>query len=451
MRTAVIQNKSLLDSGRIDPSYHLSESIKLKKQLLGSPYTLSTIGEKSEDVFLGNIFTRVFVKDAEHGIPYIAASDMTKASIDSGKFISKNQVKKLKRLMLDSGWILISCSGTLGNVVYTNDLFKNTFATHDLIRLIPDDKKMPSGFLYAYLASKYGYTLLTQSGFGGVVKHINPDHVANIPIPLFPESKQKEIHNLIVESGNLRVEANRLLEEAQAILTDNLNYNRLSNKQWKSVPSNTIRNSFTSRFESSYYVNEGQKMASHIKNNCSYKLLKDITSDIFRPGIFKRIYVKKGIFFLGGSDIMQRIPSSEKQLSISKTKGLDSLMVKEGWILVTCGGTIGNSVYVDSEIAKGAASQHLLRLIPKDIPAGYLFAFINSNFGKKIIQRYTYGSVIPQIEPSHIGLIPVPLLDDTLIGHIDMMTIDSITKNEVAKKKELRAISLVEKEIESWQ
>lgn len=451
MRTAVIQNKSLLDSGRIDPSYHLSESIKLKKQLLGSPYTLSTIGEKTEDVFLGNIFTRVFVKDAEHGIPYIAASDMTKASIDSGKFISKNQAKKLKRLMLDSGWILISCSGTLGNVVYTNGLFKNTFATHDLIRLIPDDKKMPSGFLYAYLASKYGYTLLTQSGFGGVVKHINPDHVANIPIPLFPDSKQKEIHNLIVESANLRVDANRLLEKAQAILTDNLNYSRLSNKQWKSVPSNTIRNSFTSRFESSYYVNEGQKMASHIKNNCSYKLLKDITSDIFRPGIFKRIYVKEGIFFLGGSDIMQRIPSSEKQLSISKTKGLDSLMVKEGWILVTCGGTIGNSVYVDSEITKCAASQHILRLIPKDIPAGYLFAFINSNFGKKIIQRYTYGSVIPQIEPSHIGLIPVPLLDNTLIEHIDMMTIDSITKNEIAKKKELQAISLVEKEIESWQ
>lgn len=225
MRTAVIQNKSLLDSGRIDPSYHLSESIKLKKQLLGSPYTLSTIGEKSEDVFLGNIFTRVFVKDAEHGIPYIAASDMTKASIDSGKFISKNQAKKLKRLMLDSGWILISCSGTLGNVVYTNDLFKNTFATHDLIRLIPDDKKMPSGFLYAYLASKYGYTLLTQSGFGGVVKHINPDHVANIPIPLFPESKQKEIHNLIVESANLRVEANLLLKEAQEKF---INSNKLS-------------------------------------------------------------------------------------------------------------------------------------------------------------------------------------------------------------------------------
>jgi restriction endonuclease S subunit len=55
---------------------------------------------------------------------------------------------------------------------------------------------MLSGFLYAYLASKYGYTLLTQSGFGGVVKHINAEHVANIPVPILPESKQQEIHNL---------------------------------------------------------------------------------------------------------------------------------------------------------------------------------------------------------------------------------------------------------------
>lgn len=448
MRTAVIQNNSLLDSGRIDPSYHLSESIKLKKQLLGSPYTLSTIGEKSEEVFLGNIFTRVFVKDAEHGIPYIAASDMTKAGVDSGKFISKKQAKKLKRLMLDSGWILISCSGTLGNLVYTNDLFKNTFATHDLIRLIPDDEKMLSGFLYAYLASKYGYTLLTQSGFGGVVKHINQEHVANIPVPIFPELKQQEIHNLIVESANLRAEANLLLEEAQNRIISMLNID--NEVEVRKVSIKNILTSHQQRFESQYYKSIGSIYRDKILQ-LNHILLNDASERIFRPGIFKRNYVKDGIDFLGGSDITKHIPNSEKKLSKKQTSNFDELTLKEDWILVTCGGTIGTSVLVNSYLANKLASQHILRVIPKGLKSGYLFAFLSSEIGLKIIQSFTYGSVIPQIEPHHLELVPIPLFANEIMNEIHLSVMKYKCNLNEAIIKENQAISLVEKEIESWQ
>ncbi len=450
MKATKVKISNLSNSSlRMDASLYLSEGIQVLSLLNAPQIKIKPLKDITSDIFYGNRSRRVYVTNPKNGIPFIKGADITKSDFSSLKLISKKKTKNLESYALKEGWTLITRSGSIGNTAFVNENFIGKAASDDIIRVCPKD--IPAGFLYAYLSSKYGNTLLTQNKYGAVIQHIEPEHIENIPIPIFPKPKQQEIHNLIVKSANLRVEANQLLEEAKAILTDNLNYNRLSDKQWNSVSSSTIRNSFTSRFESSYYVNEGQEIANHIKSNCNYKLLKDVTSDIFRPGIFKRIYVNKGVVFLGGSDIMQRIPLSEKQLSISKTKGLNSLMIKKGWILVTCGGTIGNSVYVDGEIAKCAASQHILRLIPKDIPAGYLFAFINSDFGKKIIQRYTYGSVIPQIEPSHIGLIPVPLLSSSLIENIDKMTIDSITKNEIAKTKELEAISLVEKEIESWQ
>ena len=65
-----------------------------------------------------------------------------------------------------------TCSGTIGNVIFTNSTFEGRIATHDLIRVVPDDSKMLKGVVYAYLSSKYGYCQLTQSKFGGVVKHI---------------------------------------------------------------------------------------------------------------------------------------------------------------------------------------------------------------------------------------------------------------------------------------
>ncbi|MBF0649237.1 restriction endonuclease subunit S [Dysgonomonas sp. GY75] len=458
MKTAVIQNNSLLNSGRIDPSYHLSESIKLKKQLLGSPYTLSTVGKKSEDVFLGNIFTRVFVKDAEYGIPYIAASDMTKANIDSGKFISKKQAKKINRLMLDTNWILISCSGTLGNVVYTNDLFKNTFATHDLIRLIPDEKKLPSGFLYTYLASKYGYTLLTQSGFGGVVKHINSEHIANIPIPLFPESKQQEIHNLIVESANLRVGANRLLEESKVLLDQEINTH--FQKESFKVSSNNIKDIFYSlqcRLDPPALISDGVETINKLKSKgVVFKTLSECNTYVYRPGIFKRSYVEKGYPYIKGSELFDNNPFLRCQyLSKTKTPFVEQMLLKEDQILVTCAGSCGQIKLITKEFEDRGAigSQDIIRVEAKDslFTTEYLFIYFQLPFIFDYIQSMKYGSVIERIEPFHVESIPIFIPSEEVSKKIT----DKINTYKkymyVAFNKESQAISLVEKEIESWQ
>ena len=70
------------------------------------------------------------------------------------------------------------------------------------------------GVIYAYLASKYGHSLLTQGVFGAVIQHIEPAFIASLPIPMFPESFQAEVDDMIQESARLREEANDMLEEA---------------------------------------------------------------------------------------------------------------------------------------------------------------------------------------------------------------------------------------------
>lgn len=451
MKTAVIKNNSLHDNGRIDPSYHLSESIKLKKRLLGSPYTLSSVCEKTEDIFLGNIFTRIFVKDEEHGIPYITASDMTKASVNSGKFISKKQAEKLKRLMLDSGWILISCSGTLGNVVYTNDLFKNTFATHDLIRLVPNDKKLLSGFLYAYLASKFGYILLTQSGFGGVVKHINPEHVANIPVPIFPESKQQEIHNLIVESANLRVEANRLLEEAVTLFEKYIGKSEFSFSCQTKVLKINERNLFSNRLDAQFAI--AQEEIKKEKKDIEYISINSIASNIFVGNRAKRNYVENGIPFLSSSDMMLFNPIRCAKKISKKSPNLDSLQVVKGDILISRSGTIGNTVLVGELLSGSAISEHALRLVidSNKMAPEYVYCYLNTQQGKRLMECSAYGSVIITLNEDYVGNILLPILDEVEMNRIIDKIRNYSNKIDDATIKENQAISLVEKEIESWQ
>jgi type I restriction enzyme, S subunit len=448
MKVLKIKNRWLLDSDlRIDASFHLSDGPLTKLNLANAPCQLTTLKQESKHIFSGNIFKRTYVENPANGLPYITGSDMVKSKIDSGKYVSKKYTSQADQLRIEKDWILISCSGTIGNCVYTTEDFHGRIGTHDLIRVIPNSANTKTGYLYAYLSSKYGYGLLTQSSYGGVVKHIEPHHIENIPIPILPESKQERIHELIAESVSLRHQANCSLAGAQKLIQNEVEFKEREVKH--NISKIRITSSHQSRFEAQYHASEGSQINNHIRS-MNHKLLNELCKPIFRPGIFKRHYVLKGIDFLGGSDIVKAIPSSEKKLSRAKTGHLDSLIVKEDWILVTCGGTIGFSVLVDNYLAGKAASQHILRVIADNIPTGYLFAYMSSEIGIKAIQSFTYGSVIPQIEPHHLGLLPIPILDDSLMLEIHDTVMNY--KNKLSKSilLELEAIALVEKEIESW-
>ena len=449
MKIGVVNTKSFMTSGyRIDPDIHLSEGAAVRKQLRNLPYELTNVGECASKVFLGNIFSRIFVKDKAHGVPYLAASDTVLSNIETGRFLAKKQANELSYLMLKKDWILITCSGTLGNVTYTNSTFENHLATHDLIRVVPNDVNVNKGTLYAFLAGKYGYYQITQSQFGGVVKHINDAQASSIIVPVLPEQLQKDVNTLIQEAAILREEATTALDKAHHMIEDYINF--VPHTPTHQFNIQNILNSHTKRFEGSYYSSECSQVYDHV-SKMEHSTLKNCVVKIYRPGIFKRQYVKDGVTFLGGADILLAIPDSEKNLSFKQVEQMPELTLKEGWILVTCGGTIGNTVYVDKQLSKCAVSQHVIRIVPKEgVKKGFLYAFLSSKVGYKLITRDTYGSVIPQIEPHHIERIPIPQFPTDLEAEVDELVMTYANKLSMSKSNERKAISMVEQEIEKW-
>lgn len=379
MKYNVVNTKNVHSTQRFDPSFHLSDAITLREKVENVPFEKVSIADATENVFLGNIFSRIFVKDAEHGIPYLAASDTVLANLDTGRYLSKKQASILSYLMLKKDWIVVTCSGTIGNVTYTNSSFENHIATHDLIRIVPNDEKNLRGYLYAFLASKYGYNQLTQSQFGGVVKHINADHVRNIKVPCFAEFFQEEVNDLVQEAARLRENASDALEYAIGYF-DTLFLMPFKESCLGKVSSKEILTSINKRFEASFHISEGKDIDKYIKEHYEWKSLGEVCSNISRPDIFKRYYVKKGITFLGGADIFLATPDSEKRLSSKKTANIEALMIKEGTILLPRSGTIGNVAWAHAGHAQKLASEHVIRITPNDIlRAGYVYAFLALN------------------------------------------------------------------------
>lgn len=359
MKTSVVPSCELISNGnRADASFHLSDAINVKRQIAHSPYPCIPIDKVASRIFHAGRWKRAYVNSKEHGIELLGSSDMLKADLSDIKLISKKYTPDIEDKRLKAGWILISCSGTIGNTVYTTKQHAEKLASQDVIRLVPNDI-LRGGLVYAYLSTSYGYALLTQGTFGAVIQHIEPQHVASILIPKFPQAFQDHIDSLIRQSATLREQAQSALDEAVKMVEDMFPLLTISNQGIAN--SKDIFSSLGKRFEAAFHQSLGGEYDNYIKEHFRWQPLSEWAS-VSRPDLFKRYYVENGLMFLGGKDIFLSIPKSEKFVSKTKTPDIPSLTIKEGEILLPRSGTIGDVAIATSQHAQNRLSLCILIL-----------------------------------------------------------------------------------------
>lgn len=189
----------------------------------------------------------------------------------------------------------------------------------------------------------------------------------------------------------------------------------------------------TLRFDANFHLSEGLIVRSTIKKSpYGNSLISDVTSNIYCPGIFRRNYTKSGVPFLGGGDIQKEELDSGKYLRAKSTPNHEILAIKKGWTLVTCGGTIGDTVFANKLLAKCWISQHVMRVIPHKIKEGMLFSYLASNYGKLLLTTNTYGSVIPTLNASNIANLPIPNFPEEFQERVDSLIQESARLREEA-------------------
>lgn len=436
---------------RLDASYHLSDGPLTKIKLKNSPFETIALNELTSSIFKGNIFKRTYVDNIKNGYQFMTASDMMKADIKGDKFLSRKHTNK-SDLFLSEGWILVSRSGTLGNTIYTNKDFEGILGTDDLIRIIPDETKIKSGYLYAYLTSRYGYGLITQSGYGGVVQHIEPHHVENLPVPILPDNIQIVIHELIVEASHLRVEANKLLDEAVNYFEEKIETSKVHIGYQIGKINSSSMNTFHKRLDGQYQL-LWKSLLKEQKATLNYGKISDLAKNIFVGGRGKRMYVNNGTPFLSSSEMMLYNPKRSCKKVSKNTPGLKSMVVSKYDILISRSGTVGNTIIVGDDLTDAAISEHALRLVIDEnkISPNYVFCYLKTKQGRKCLEASSFGSVIITLNEDLIGNIDLPIIDTSTMNTINQNIEAYISKMDLSTQKENQAIDLIEKEIDLWQ
>lgn len=201
---------------RLDASHYDRQTAETLKQLSKSPHPLRALSAMAT-INLPNHFVRIWAKDSEHGIPYVNATDLMGLTgigtiSGSARYLSRQTETDINALIIREGWLLMTCSGTIGRIFYVPQRLDGWVATHDLIRIIPNED-VPVGFLHAYLSSPVAQQQIAGYTHGGQIDHVTHHQIGGVLVPDMPQEKMRAIHRRTMVAFELREKAIAALAE----------------------------------------------------------------------------------------------------------------------------------------------------------------------------------------------------------------------------------------------
>jgi len=210
--------ESFLETGRLDAEYYQPkyEEIvaKLKNQpnnTLGNLVTIKKSIEPGSDVY------------SDEGLPFIRVSDYNKFGIStpekclSSTFCKENN-NLLKSLYPTKETILFSKDGSVGTAYMLREDMQAVTSGAILHLQVKDKTKVLPEYLTLALNSEVVKQQAERDAGGSIILHWRICEIENVIVPVVDYKIQKQIAVLIEESFALRIESERLLEEAKEMV-----------------------------------------------------------------------------------------------------------------------------------------------------------------------------------------------------------------------------------------
>ncbi|NWD23210.1 restriction endonuclease subunit S [Pseudomonas yamanorum] len=463
-KNARIVRSSWLDEGgrRLDCNPYMSGALEARdtlKQLKARKDALITLtGGHTGGIYNGPIFSRVWVDDPRYGVPFLSNSDMLNADLSTLPLLQRRYArsKKLAHLELSPGITLITCSGTIGRMTFVRSDMTGMWSSQHIMKVVPDPNRIPPGYLFAFLSSRYGVPLVVSGTYGAIIQHIEPHHLWKIDIPRFDGATEREVSAHVERASSARTEAARLKQEGIKRFLVEAGLQDISDAPTsKSFSVSTARRSDLVRFDATFFSKHGSEPSDQLADSRLNPVALGACARVFTPGIFKRLYVQGpewGYAYYSGSELFELAPTARGYLS-KRAPGIDDYLIEKDWLLIQdagqVGGLIGRVTRAGKTVDKSVVSNHLMRIAPASIEdAAFIFAILSSPHGYRAITRHAFGSSIPQLDPKHIGSMLIPWMTDQQRLYIGEPIRESWRLMDLADENEAKARFLVEKAIE---
>jgi hypothetical protein len=407
---------------RLDARPYVSDAYAARAFLSRLPRT-----EALQDVTRGRIFNagrfrRQWTTDPEHGVPFLGSADIFEADLTWLPMLTRSYVDRNRQLCLEPGWTLITCSGmTAGRVTYARPSMRGYACSQDVLRVVPAADRIKWGYLYAFLASRFGISVIKGGIYGTSVRHIEPHHIADLPVPRLSADIEARIHSLIEEAAKLRERFQKGIVAATRDLFESAGLAHLLGLRWHEQPRDAgfvVDGLKPTSLRALNYAPRAQRILAELAA-VPHRTLGDICKGghLSRANRFKRVdgTAGQGVRLVGQRQGFWQRP--EGRWIALDSEAIQTFSVQDETVLIASQGTLGEyEVYCRALLATGdwltryMFSEHFLQVRSADpaFPGPYLFAFLRSEAAFRVLRSMSTGGKQQDIHEVLRRRIPVP-------------------------------------------
>jgi len=203
--------KDVKEFHRLDAEYYQPKYERVIEHLKKN-FDTKSLGEAIPDITTGQ-YCDEYVR--HEGKPYIRGVDISNMSVNMDKLAYISPQRQVENKIAKEGDIVVSRVGTIGLSARLPKEVEGGTVSDNLIRLRFDQEKIDSYYLALFLGSDIGTNMMVRCSRGSVQQRLNQETLKEIPLPLLPMAKQKELADLVIQSHQARRKAKEFLEEAK--------------------------------------------------------------------------------------------------------------------------------------------------------------------------------------------------------------------------------------------
>jgi len=387
----------------------------------------------------------------------MGSTDILAFDLTYQPLLSKKQVERNQNFTIRKGWTLITRSGTTGRMAFARESMDGMACSEHVMRVVPDIDRIPAGYLFSYLSSRFGISLVVSGTYGSVIQSIEPHHVISLPVPRLQEI-EREADCFVHQSADLLTESQKKLNEATELFFESVGLSDITQAEWHAwgadlgfvAPAGfqSLRAlNFNSRFN---------RLCERVKQG-PWKALGElcVPGTLKRGSRFSRVDADPEFAYrlIGQKELFWLRPEGRW---IAQRSVPDGVLVDDGCILVAAQGTLGEfELYCRAEFATGKAlenaySEHILRVLADEtvIERGALFSFMRSESAFRMLRSISVGSKLQDHHYAMLPSLPIPYPEKEIRKRCNDLILGAYEARDRAIELEDQARSLVERAIE---
>lgn len=381
------------------------------------------------------------------------------AAEPSGRVVRRELMPNPEARRIKRGQILIAGAGQMeetnlfGRSILSDNRLIGKVLCGDGIMLNGDEEGDEFLYLYAFLCSPYGVRFVRSTAYGSSIPRPRLDLLNKLPIPIPDPATLKRVANKIRSTIANREQYLTEVQAARACLEALPEMQEAIRMCQKRKAYCTLWDGDLPTLTAWTYASAGDALG-YLQKKWGARV-GDVVREggIYRGGRYARIRCEppNGYDFYSQRDafLIRPIP---QRIVVPSSAGSD-LFCTAGTLLCGGQGTLGEGeifgrvVLVDSEMAKAAITEHLLRIRVTEEFSKLAYTYFSTIVGFRFMRSCAVGTKLLSLRPSLIRALPFPEVDEKTKALIDGRVEAAMNARVAAASAEKEAIRIIEDEV----